>query len=212
MVGPRFSPPCSLSASSALQLRRRGVAVAAVRGYLDSATQFFRDVEMCDDRMKILHGFCRAGGDGTYGCCSPSWRRRRGVFDISLALRSCGVGYCLRAEALIRCRIDVMAVSSTSLLCWEHPVWRHPVWRHGLVPRCFLRCSSWSYFDPRRCYVRPSPVCPRHVFLEADKSCDSLATFSSALRVDGTLTSKVQWDLVVFGGAWRWSRRGVVLS
>ncbi|XBH91658.1 hypothetical protein VPH35_082983 [Triticum aestivum] len=34
-------------------------------------------VEMGDARMKILHGFCRAGSDGTRGCHSPPWRHLR---------------------------------------------------------------------------------------------------------------------------------------
>lgn len=42
-------------------------------------------VVRCDTRMKILLGFCRAGGDGTCGCHPPHWRRRRGVFVMSLA-------------------------------------------------------------------------------------------------------------------------------
>ena len=58
--------------------------MAAVCSLLDGAAQFLRGVEMCDDRMKILHGFRRAGGDGTRGCHSPPWRRRRGVLVTSL--------------------------------------------------------------------------------------------------------------------------------
>ena len=34
-------------------------------------------VAMGEARMKILHGFCRAGGDGICGCHSPPWRHRR---------------------------------------------------------------------------------------------------------------------------------------
>ena len=41
-------------------------------------------VVRCDARMKILHGFRRAGGDGTSGCHSHPWRRRRGVLVTSL--------------------------------------------------------------------------------------------------------------------------------
>lgn len=41
-------------------------------------------VGRCDTWMKILHDFRRAAGDGTRGCHSAPWRRRRGVFVTSL--------------------------------------------------------------------------------------------------------------------------------
>ena len=77
---------------------------------------------MCGVTDESLVRFCWAGGEGTRGCLTPPWRRRRGA---STSPRSLGVGSCLRAKALIRCRIGTMAASSTSSLWREHCVWRH---------------------------------------------------------------------------------------
>lgn len=129
LVGPRFSSLCGLLAVLGFADATARCCGGGGAKLLGRAAQFLRGAEMCDDRMKILHGFCRAGGDGTRGCRFPSWRRRRGVFGISLA----------RLEFVVVSRrkprfdrIDMMAASSTSLLCWKHHVWRH-----GLVSRCF---------------------------------------------------------------------------
>jgi hypothetical protein len=49
-----------------------------------------------------------------------------GVAEVSWYLpHSLGLGCCLWAKASIRSRIDMMATSSTSYLCWVHRAWRH---------------------------------------------------------------------------------------
>jgi hypothetical protein len=70
-------------------------------------------------RMKVLLGFCRAGGNGARGCRAPPWRRRQGV----------------SGDSLDRSWIGMMAASSTVLLCWEHHVWRHDLEVHVVLLR-----------------------------------------------------------------------------
>ena len=72
--------------------------------------------------MKILHGFCRAGGDGIVDEASSS------VFASSLALLV--LVDVSRRKPRLDVWIGTMAVSSTSL-CYRE----HSVWSHGLVPR-----------------------------------------------------------------------------
>ena len=98
-------------------------------------------------QVKILSGSGRAGGDGICGCRSPPWRRRRVCRHFSCLL---GVGRCLRAKALVRCGISMMAASSMSSLCWEHCARRHglevlccapPVFAAALVRSSPVQCT-----------------------------------------------------------------------
>jgi hypothetical protein len=103
----RASQMCGFHESAALQLQRRGVAVTAVRGYMDGSSPTLEAWEMCRYGRKS----CLA--------LSGWWRRRPRVSFTSLEalLRyrhlpcSLGVGCCLWAKASIRSWIGTMAAS-----------------------------------------------------------------------------------------------------
>ncbi|XBH69619.1 hypothetical protein VPH35_097444 [Triticum aestivum] len=109
-------------------------------------------VVRCDARMKILHGFRRAGGDGTRGCHSPPWRRRHGVLVTSLTCLELWLSPGESLDRLDRHNGGVFdVVPLLGALCLE-------TWP---APRSSPPVFAAVLLDPLRRYVRPLPVCPR---------------------------------------------------